>query len=66
MFKKIAFVIVFASLLLAACQPAAPAATEVAEGPVGQAACAPNPSTVPTMARQGILSRAPCGTSRRC
>jgi galactofuranose transport system substrate-binding protein len=45
MLKKIAFLIVLASLVLSACQPAAPAATEApaAEAPAfGTAPCAPN------------------------
>jgi simple sugar transport system substrate-binding protein len=44
MIKKIAFLIVLATMVLAACSPAAPAATEAA-GPAkvfGQADCAPN------------------------
>jgi len=46
MFKKIAFLIVLAAMTLAACQPAAPAATAAPDSsggaPFGQAACAPN------------------------
>ena len=43
MIKKISFLIVLAALVLAACSPAAPAATQAAEAKAfGQADCAPN------------------------
>jgi len=47
MFKKLAFLIVFASLILTACQPAAPAATEAPEQPAA-ATEAPVATEAPT------------------
>src|SRR5688572_28833836 len=49
MFKKLAFLIVFASLILAACQPAAPVATEAPEQPAATEAPAAEVFTYETM-----------------